>query len=173
MKINAERVVQKPIMCLINKDSVMSSIKMSLDWQGKFRFSAKNEAGLCTSFDAPVAFGGEGVALTPMENVLASLVACSSIHIIDILNEKNQKLDDFSIKAFANRNENPPRSFTEIKIEYNFKGASLNEKAIKEAIKESEGKYWSVGSMLKGNIKIKSTYSLAENSQNRPRRKDL
>jgi uncharacterized OsmC-like protein len=81
----------------------MSSINVSVNWQGNFLFSAKNEQGLASCFDAPVAFGGEGVALTPMENVLASLVACSSIHIVDILNMQKQKLDDFSIKANAKK----------------------------------------------------------------------
>ena len=131
-----------------------------MKWQGNFQFLAKNETGLSTPFDAPVTFGGEGTALSPMENFLASLIACSSIHIVNLLNEKKQELYDFSIRAVADRNENPPRSFTQVKIEYIFKGAHLDEKAIREAIKTSEGKYWSVGSILKESIKIESAYSI-------------
>ena len=136
----------------------MPSVKMLINWQGKFNFSAKNENGLNVHFDAPSDFGGDGAALTPMENVLASLVVCSGIHIIDFLNKRRQKLNDFSINAFADRREEPPRGFTEIKIEYMFKGEELDENDVKEAIKISEEKYWSVGSMLKETIKIKSAY---------------
>jgi len=68
-----------------------------------------------------------------MENVLASLTACKSIHIVDFLHDRKQKLGDFLINAYADRNKNPPHGFTEIKIEYLVKGKELNENAIKEA----------------------------------------
>ena len=58
----------------------MSSVKkMVLDWQGNYRFKAKNEKGLSVNFDAPMPNGGEETALSPMENVLASLAAAAVI----------------------------------------------------------------------------------------------
>ena len=47
--------------------------KMVLNWNGNYRFTAKNQKGLTVSFDAPLFFGGEESAPSPMENVLASL----------------------------------------------------------------------------------------------------
>ena len=64
--------------------------KMVLDWQGNYRFTAKNEKGLYVNFDAPIPNGGEETALSPMENVLASLAACSSYHVVSILRKKRQ-----------------------------------------------------------------------------------
>ena len=69
-----------------------SSKKMVIDWNGNYRFVAKNEKGLKVNFDAPIAFWGAESALSPMENVLASLAACSSIHLISLLKEQEQKV---------------------------------------------------------------------------------
>jgi len=92
-----------------------------------------------------------------MENVRSSLIACSSIHIVDFLNERKQKLGDFSINAYADRNKNPPHSFTEIKIEYLVKGKELNENAIKEAGQSQRESTGPLEVFLK-TAKIKSTY---------------
>ncbi|MCJ7719446.1 hypothetical protein MUO69_05900 [Candidatus Bathyarchaeota archaeon] len=62
--------------------------KMVLDWQGNYRFIAKNEKWLSVNFDAPMPNGGEETALSPMENVLASLAACGSYHVVTILKKK-------------------------------------------------------------------------------------
>jgi putative redox protein len=77
------------------------SQKMIIDWKGNYLLVAKNNKGLTVSFDAPLLFGGEESALSPMENVLGSLAACSSIHIISILKEKEQKMCDFSVEIQA------------------------------------------------------------------------
>jgi uncharacterized OsmC-like protein len=70
----------------------MSSIKkMVLAWQGNYRLIAKNEKGLSVNFDAPIPNGGEETAFSPMENVLASLAACSSYHVVTILKKKRQE----------------------------------------------------------------------------------
>jgi len=71
------------------------SHKMIIEWKGKYRLVAKNEKGLTTKFDAPLLFGGEEYALSPMENVLASLAACSSIHIISTLKEQEQTENNY------------------------------------------------------------------------------
>jgi putative redox protein len=123
--------------------------KMVIDWKGNYRFVAKNEKGLAVNFDAPIPFGGEASALSPMENVLASLAACSSIHLISLLNEQGQKVSGYSVEVQSEREEEPPRTFTKIHIHYIIKGRDLNSKVVKSAIETAEGNYWSVGTMIK------------------------
>lgn len=79
------------------------SKKMGIDWKGNYRLVAKNEKGVTVNFDAPIPFGGEESALSPMENVLASLAACSSIHLISLLNEQGQKVSGYSVEVQAER----------------------------------------------------------------------
>src|SRR4030066_666065 len=117
----------------------MSSVKkMILDWQGNYRFTAKNEKGLSVSFDAPIVFGGEETALSPMENVLASLAACSSFHVLTILNKKRKNVSGYSVEITADRRDEPPRIFTRIHIKYIVKGQNISSTAVESAIKLSE-----------------------------------
>ncbi|MEM2998901.1 MAG: OsmC family protein [Candidatus Bathyarchaeia archaeon] len=140
----------------------MSSVKrMIIEWHGNYRLEAKNERGLAVKFDAPKAYGGEETALSPMENVLASLAACSSFHVLTILRKKRQKVTGYSVEATAERREDPPpRVFTRIHLKYKIKGENINPQAVETAIKLSEEKYCSVGGMLKKAVEITSSFEI-------------
>jgi putative redox protein len=141
----------------------MSSVKkMVLDWQGNYRFIARNEKGLSVNFDAPIPNGGEETALSPMENVLASLAACSSYHVVTILKKKRQDFSDYSVEMTADRRDEPPRVFTSIHLKYIIKGKTISREAVESAIRLSEEKYCSVGGMLKNAVKITSSYEILE-----------
>ena len=133
---------------------------MVIDWMGNYRFVAKNEKGLTVNFDAPIPFGGEESALSPMENVLASLAACSSIHLISLLKEQKQKVSGYNVEIQAEREEKPPRTFTKIHIHYVIKGSDLNRAVVKNAIETAEGNQWSVGTMLKKAVPITSSFEI-------------
>jgi putative redox protein len=140
----------------------MSSLKkMVVEWKGNYRLEAKNEKGLTVNFDAPKEHGGEETALSPMENVLASLAACSSFHVLTILKKKRQKVSGYSVEATAERKEDPPpRVFTKIHLKYKVKGQNINSQAVESAIKLSEEKYCSVGGMLQKAVPITSSFEI-------------
>ena len=141
----------------------MSSVKkMVLDWQGNYRFIAKNEKGLSVNFDAPIPNSGEETALSPMENVLASLAACSSYHVVTILKKKRQDFSDYSVEMTADRRDEPPRVFTSIHLKYIIKGKNIGREAVESAIRLSEEKYCSVGGMLKNAVRITSSYEISK-----------
>ena len=140
----------------------MSSFKkMVVEWKGNYRLEAKNEKGLAVNFDAPKEHGGEETALSPMENVLASLATCSSIHVLSILRKKRQKVSNYSVEATAERREEPPRVFTKIHLKYKVKGLNISPQAVESAIKLSEEKYCSVGGMLQKAVPITSSFEIA------------
>jgi len=113
------------------KKRVMPSVKkMILDRQGNYRFKAKNEKGLSVDFDASIPNGGEETALSPMENVLASLAA-SSYHVVSILRKERQNFSDYSVEMTADRRDEPPRVFTNIHIKYIIKGKTLVKRLLK------------------------------------------
>ena len=134
--------------------------KMVLVWKGNYRFMAKNERGLSVNFDAPIQNGGEETALSPMENVLASLAACSSYHVVSILRKKRQIFSDYSVEMTADRRDEPPRIFTSIHLKYIIKGRNIRKEAVETAIRLSEEKYCSVGGMLKNVVNITSSYEI-------------
>jgi putative redox protein len=135
--------------------------KMFLTCINNYQLEAKNEKGLSVKFDAPKTHGGDETALSPMENVLASLAACSSFHVLRILRKKRQKFNQYAVEAIAERREDPPpRVFTKIHLKYLVKGQSIDPTAVEKAIQLSEEKYCSVGGMLKTTVKITSSYEI-------------
>ena len=136
--------------------------KMLLDWQGNYRLTAKNEKGLSVNFDAPIAFGGEETALSPMENVLASLAACSSFHVLTILKKKRQNVSGYSVEITGERRDESPRVFTKIHIKYIVKGQNISPVAVESSIKLSETKFCSVGGILKKAVDISSSYEIVK-----------
>ena len=142
----------------------MNSIKkMVLDWKTNYQLEARNEKGLSVKFDAPIAHGGDETALSPMEYVLASLAACSSIHVLRILKKMRQKINNYQVEATAERKEESyPRVFTRIHLKYKVKGKKIDPEAVKKAIQLSEEKYCSVGGMLREIVQITSSYEVTE-----------
>ena len=140
----------------------MNSIKkMVVTWKTNYQLEAENEKGLSVKFDAPVDHGGEETALSPMENVLASLAACSSFHVLRIMKKMRQEISGYSVEAIAERREDPPpRVFTKIHLKYVVKGNNIDSEALKKAIELSEEKYCSVGGMLKETVQITSSYEI-------------
>ena len=140
-----------------------SEKKMILEWKNNYRLEARNEKGLSVKFDAPIAYGGEETALSPMEYVLASLAACSSFHVLRILKKIRQEISSYSVEATAERREDiPPRVFTRIHLKYIMKGQRINSEAVKKAIQLSEEKYCSVAGMLKEVVEITSSFEVLE-----------
>lgn len=136
---------------------------MVVEWKGNLRLTAKNEKGISVNFDAPIPHGGEETALSPMENVLASLAACSSFHVLTILKKKRSKVTGYSVEATAERREDPPpRVFTKIHLKYVVKGENITPHAVETAIKLSEEKYCSVGGMLQKAVPIRSSFKIIE-----------
>jgi putative redox protein len=141
----------------------MSTTKrMVVEWKGNLRLTAKNEKGLTVDFDAPKEHGGEETALSPTENVLASLAACSSFHVLTILKKKRLKVTGYTVEATAERREEPPRVFTKIHLKYLVRGENITPEAVGSAIKLSEEKYCSVGGMLQKAVPITSSFEVVK-----------
>ena len=138
-----------------------SEKEMIIDWKRNFQLEAINEKGLKVKFDAPINHGGEETALSPMENVLASLAACSSFHVLRILGKMKQNISKYSVNAKAQRREDPPpRIFTKIHLNYILTGNNISSNKVKKAIELSEEKYCSVGGMLKKTVELSSSFEI-------------
>jgi putative redox protein len=142
-------------------DKLHSQKRMTVKWKTNYQLEAQNEKGLAVKFDAPLTHGGEETALSPMENVLASLAACSSFHVLTILKKMKQNVKTYTVEATAERRESPPpRVFTKIHLNYVVKGPNITPEAVEKAIHLSEEKYCSVGGMLKKVAEITSSYEV-------------
>ena len=125
-----------------------------------FRMEASNEDGHIVVTDASEKVGGKNSAFRPMQMLLASLGACSSIDVIHILNRQRQPLDDIKIKITAERYEDRvPALFKHIHVHYDLYGNVKPEKA-EQAVRLSMEKYCSVALTLEKAVAISYDHQL-------------
>jgi putative redox protein len=119
-----------------------------------FNLKATNEQGNSVETDAAPAIGGGGKGMRPMEMLLSSLGACSSIDVIDILRKMRQPLDDIKVTLNGEREKDKtPSLFTDIHVTFNLYGDLDVDKA-KRAVDMSMEKYCSVAKILEKTAKI-------------------
>lgn len=105
--------------------------------------------GVCENHS--IVFDDGKDALTPMQCLLLSLASCTAMDVWHIMKKKRQPLVNMEVNIEAEREENYPKVFKRIKIEYIFEG-DVESKACEQAIELSMKKYCSISNMLKSEI---------------------
>ena len=114
------------------------------------------------AFELPIASTDEQEGLSPMEMAAMSVVGCSSIDILMILEKQKQEIDEFSAEIDGERAEESPRVFTDLHMHYEFEG-DVEPSKVRRAINLSLDKYCSVSNMIKHTADI--TYSFSVNGE--------
>lgn len=114
------------------------------------------------SYDVAVASTDEQEGLSPMEMTALSVVSCSSIDILTILEKQKQEVDAFSAEIDAERADEPPRVFTDLHMHYELDGAVSPDK-VRRAIELSLETYCSVSNMVDQTATI--TYAFTVNGE--------
>ncbi len=113
-------------------------------------------------YDVTIASSGDQEGISPMEMTALSVVGCSSIDILMILDKQKQEIDDFHAEIDGERAEEPPRVFTDLDLRYAFEGDVSPDK-VRRAIDLSLDKYCSVSNMVDQTATI--TYSFSVNGE--------
>jgi putative redox protein len=103
---------------------------------------------------------GNGKNLSPMEAVLISVGACSSVDVVEIMRKSRQVMHGCYCELEAERAESAPRKFTKIHAHFVVQGNNLNEKTLARAVQLSTEKYCSVMLMLTGNVCITTSFAI-------------
>lgn len=106
---------------------------------------------------------GNGQNLSPMEAVLISVGACSSVDVVEIMRKSRQNMQGCYCELEAERAETAPRKFTKIHAHFVVQGKDINEKHLARAVQLSTEKYCSVMLMLTGNVDITTSFAVQEN----------
>ena len=113
-------------------------------WRGEERFEVQSDSGRTVMLDgSPEHTAGP----SPMEMVLGSLCACTSVDVVSILKKKREPLEGLTVEAVADRAPATPKVFTHIHLTYRIRGA-VAKKAAEDAVSLSKNKYCSVSKML-------------------------
>lgn len=127
------------------------------------RFKGTNAAGNSVIVEGSPEIGGEGEGVRPMELLLMSLAACSSMDVVTILKKMRQPVDDLRVVVRGERAAGEvPAVFKSIHLAFHFSGKIKPEKAA-EAVRLSVEKYCSVARMLEKTATISHEFLIDDN----------
>jgi len=81
---------------------------------------------------------------------------------VAILRKKRVPVENVELRISANTAEEHPQVFTDIHIEYLFRGEGINAADVERAISLSTEKYCSVSAMLRGSVRLTHSYRIEE-----------
>ncbi|MFB1000127.1 MAG: OsmC family protein, partial [Colwellia sp.] len=89
-------------------------MKASVKWVGQELFMGTSESGHTIVLDA----NGGSLAPSPLENVLISLGACSSVDIVSILEKTRQAVTGCRVDISGTRVDTVPKLFSDIHLHF-------------------------------------------------------
>jgi putative redox protein len=131
-------------------------MKASVKWVGEELFMGTSESGHTIVLDA----NGGKLAPSPLENVLISLGACSSVDVVSILEKTRQVVKGCRVDIEAVRVDSVPKLFSDIHLHFVISGSDVAEKHVERAVNLSADKYCSVALMLNKSVNITHDYEI-------------
>ncbi|WP_010273671.1 OsmC family protein [Paenibacillus senegalensis] len=122
-------------------------VKVTVDWNGKRRFTASGSSGESVLMDASSDLGGEGSGHTPKELLLSSLAGCMGIGVVHTLEKMRQQLDSLNIGAAGERDCEPPHALRNVVLTFTAAG-EVDVKRFQRAIMLEKEKYCPVAASL-------------------------
>ncbi|HTQ99151.1 MAG TPA: OsmC family protein [Candidatus Acidoferrum sp.] len=111
-------------------------------------FVAESGTGHAVVIDGPEDLGGRNMGFRPMELMLMSVGACSSVDVVNILRRGRQQISGCEARLEAERADAVPAVFTKIHVQFVVKGKELDPAKVKRAVELSAEKYCSASIML-------------------------
>ena len=122
-------------------------------------FTATADSGHEVQLDA-AAPQGRNKGFRPMELVLASLAGCSAMDVFSILQKKRQQVYSLQVRAHGQRQDEHPKAFTAIALDFQVTGDNVDPDAVARAIALAEERYCSVWAMLKPSVAITASFEV-------------
>jgi len=120
--------------------------RSEITWRGDKSFDA-GPAGRTHRID-----GGAKQAPGPVETLLNSIAACSSLDVIDIIAKRRTPVERLSVELAADRRPEFPRRVRRVDIEFRIDGAGIEREQAERAIELSFERYCSVVGSLAPDI---------------------
>ncbi|WP_423187440.1 OsmC family protein [Alishewanella sp. d11] len=134
-------------------------MEAKVSWAKDLTFIGYSGSGHAVVFDANRETNN---APTPMEMLLMSAGACSSVDVVGILQKARQHILGCEVELSAERAESVPKVFTKVHLHFVVTGTGLSEKQVERAVNLSAEKYCSVSIMLSQSVKVTHSFSIKE-----------
>jgi putative redox protein len=122
------------------------------------RVEVRTGSGFTITLDTDEA-GGELTGPSPMESVIATLAACTSMDVASILRKKRQTAVAYEIAVSGERAEEHPRVYTSIVVEHRITG-EVDAEALRRSVELSATRYCPVSAMLSASVRIDHRFRL-------------
>jgi putative redox protein len=143
--------------------SSVATDNVRVRWSGHRQMIAWNSAGHAIVMDTPARYKGEDTGARPLEVFLESLAACTAMDVVSVLEKKRQPFTGLEVAVSAQQREDEfPKIYTRIELEYVVTGYGVNPAAVARAIELSEDKYCSVKGMLGPQVEVVTSYRVEE-----------
>ncbi|MBU3643750.1 MAG: OsmC family protein [Candidatus Methylopumilus sp.] len=137
-------------------------MKARVKWVEDVCFMGESESGHAVILDGSPEIGGRNLGMRPMEMLLVSMGACSSIDVVTILKKARQEISNCVAEISAERAEEIPKVFTKIHVNFVVTGRGLNVAQVERAVKLSAEKYCSASIMLGKAAEISHGFEVIE-----------
>ncbi|GAP74274.1 MULTISPECIES: OsmC family protein [Pseudoalteromonas] len=133
-------------------------MQAKVKWVEGDTFIGTSDSGHNVVFDT----GSDSHAPSPMEMVLMSAGACSSVDVVSILKKARQQVSDVQVQLSAERAPSAPKVFTKLNLHFVVSGKEVSEKHVERAVSLSAEKYCSVALMLEKSVQITHSFEVQE-----------
>jgi putative redox protein len=138
------------------------SVTARIAWVEGALFVGESGSGHTVTMEGSPDAGGRDLAARPMEMVLIGMGGCTAIDVVSMLKKQRQDIRDVVVELAAERAQNPPKVFTNVKVIYRVRGKNLNRALIERAVSLSEDKYCSATAMIRKTADVSHEVVLEE-----------
>jgi Predicted redox protein, regulator of disulfide bond formation len=110
-------------------------------WTKRMSFEGSSDSGFTVPLGTTPEVGGDDDGFRPLELLAIGLAGCTAMDVISILTKKRQEVTSFEVKVHVDRQDEHPKVFTHLTIEYILCGKDLSEEAVERAVQLSAEKY--------------------------------
>tara|TARA_R110000824_G_scaffold336_11_gene2449 strand:+ start:107607 stop:108026 length:420 start_codon:yes stop_codon:yes gene_type:complete len=134
-------------------------MKAKISWLEDARMEGESGSGHRVIIDGPESIGGRNQGMRPLELMLMSVGACSTVDVISILKKARQDVTDCTVEVEGQRVDAVPALFEKIHLSFKVSGNNLDENKVIRAVELSAEKYCSASIML-SNAGVVLTHSV-------------
>jgi putative redox protein len=139
------------------KTKVKTDLVAFVELEKDLQFTARASGGYTIEYDAELQWG-----IMPTDSLLTSIAACMAIDMVSFLRKMRCDIKDFSMKAEASRNPDPPQYFKAVNLQITIKGGNIDKKKMDRAVSLSKDKYCSVLHTCRPDMEHTVTYEIVE-----------
>jgi putative redox protein len=110
-------------------------------WKNRMSFEGSSDSGFTVPLGTSPEVGGDDDGFRPLELLAVGLAGCTAMDVVSILSKKRQELTSFEVRVHADRQDEHPKVFTHLTIEYVLSGNDLSREAVERAVQLSADKY--------------------------------